>query len=235
MTTSKRGVLLALSAALVLYSCGLDGGSRGTGVSALVSGNVASVQSSAGLTPFRDRNSARFAHAGDLFGARQANAASPVQGITVTVEPQGGQSTTDSAGLFSVRGTFEGQLTLLFTRAQDAIRASITIDIPAGGALTLNNVRIYSASGTATADSENVDFLGDIVRVNCTSHTLLMISSQRRPGDTDTYTVRLDTSSLRDPLGDPVTCADLSNGQMAHVQGTVNADGSFGHALVVIE
>lgn len=235
MTMFKRGVLPALIAALFLYSCGLDGGSRGSGITSLAAGNVASVQTSTSTIPPHDQNSAWSAQAGDFIGARGANAASPVQGITVTVEPQDGQSITDSAGLFSVRGTFEGPLTLLFTRARDTIRASMTIDIPAGGALTLNNVRIDAARGSAAADSQNVDFLGDIVQVNCSSQTLLMIASHHGPGDTDTYTVRLDTSSLRDPLGDPVTCADLRNGQMAHVQGTVNADGTFGHALVVVD
>jgi hypothetical protein len=156
----------------------------------LAAGNVVSVQTSTDAVPLRDRNSARFAAPGDF-----SNTASTVQGITVTVQPNGGQSITDSAGLFSVRGAFEGTLTLRFTRAQDAIRASITIDLPAGGALTLNNVRIDATNGTATADSENVDFLGDIVGVNCTSQTLLMIASQHRAGDTDSYTVRLDTSS----------------------------------------
>jgi hypothetical protein len=61
-----------------------------------------------------------------------------------------------------------------------------------------------------------------------------MVASHHGPGDADTYTVRLDTSSVRDPLGDPVTCADVSPGWMARVQGTVNADGSFGHALIVV-
>jgi hypothetical protein len=236
VSNSKRGILLALIGALVLYSCGLDGGSRGTGITSLAQGNVASVQPSASVGPPRDRNSVRFAQSGDFLRTLgEASAASTVQGITVTVEPQGGQSATDSAGLFSVRGSFEGQLTLLFTRPQDAIRASIEINIPAGGALTLNNVRISTASGIAMVDSENVDFLGNIVGVNCTSQTLILIASQHAPSDTDTYTVRLDTSSLRDPQSKPVSCADLRNGQMAHVQGTVNADGSFGHALVVVD
>jgi len=235
VTGWKQGVALALIAALVLYSCGLDGGSRGTGITALAAGNVASVQTSAGVGPPRDSNSARLAKPGDFVPTPQASAASPVQGITVTVEPHAGQGTTDSAGMFSVRGSFEGQLTLLFTRSQDAIRASIAINIPAGGALTVNNVRINSASGTATADSEHVDFLGNIVGANCTSQTLILIASLHAPSDTETYTVRLATSSLRDPQGRPVSCADLRNGQRVRVQGTVNADGSFGHALVVVQ
>ena len=235
MTMFKRGVLLASIAALVLYSCGLDGGSRGTGVSALVSGNVASVQTSSGAVSLRDRNSAPFANPVNLFHPRGADAASPVQGITVTVEGNSIPGATDSAGLFSVRGPFDGPVTVLFTRAQDALRATMMIDIPAGGALTLNDVRINGATGMATADSQDVDFLGDIVQINCTSQTLVMISSRHLPGDAYTYTVRLDTSSVVDLQGHPLTCADLRNGQLAHLQGTVNADGTFGHALIVVD
>jgi hypothetical protein len=47
--------------------------------------------------------------------------------------------------------------------------------------------------------------------------------------------VLLNTSSLVDSLGNPVSCSQLSNGQLAHVQGTVNDDNTFGDAVIVIE
>ncbi len=226
MRTSKRRALLALIAALVLCSCGLDGGSRGTGITSTAQGNVASVQMSTRVGPqLRDFSL--------LPG--EANAASPVEGITVTVEEVGAQTTTDAAGLFSLHGNFEGHLTLLFTRLEDAIRARTAINIPAGGTLTLNDVRIDTARGTATTDSEDVDFIGQITEIDCASQTLILVASRHAPSDTDTYTLRLDTSSLRDPQGNQLSCAELRNGQLAHVHGTVNADGSFGHAQVVVE
>jgi hypothetical protein len=236
VTTSKATARLALIAAFFLCSCGLDGGSRGTGITSTVLGNVVSVQMSASVWPHRDRNSAQFAHLGHFVRRlREASTAGQVEGITVTVEQSGAQGITDSAGSFSVRGKFEGRLTLLFTRPEGAIRAHTAINLPAGGTLTLNNVRIDNAHGVASADSEDVDFLGQIVQIDCAAQNLILVASRRAPSDSDSYTLRLDTSTLLDPQGNPVSCDDLRNGQTAHVQGTVNADGSFGHAVVVIE
>ena len=206
MTRLKRSALLALIAVLALYSCGLDGGSRGTGITSFAQGNVASVNMST----------------------------SALEGITVTVENRGAQGVTSSKGLFLVSGIFEGRLDLLFTRSKDAIRAHTVINLPAGGTLTLNNVRIDNAHGVATPDSEDVDFDAQIIRIDCPAQNLFVVASQHAPTDTDSYVLRLDTSSLRDPKGHPISCAQLRDGQMADVQGTVNTDGSFGHALIVV-
>ena len=62
-----------------------------------------------------------------------------------------------------------------------------------------------------------------------------MLAAKRPPKDTDVYAVQLNTSSLEDSQGNPVACSEVRSGQVAHVQGTVNPDNSFGHAKIVIE
>ena len=101
--------------------------------------------------------------------------------------------------------------------------------------MTLNGVHINNTTPTATVDSATIDFVGQITTIDCVGQTLTMLAARRPPGDTDTYTVLLNTSSLVDSLGNPVGCSQLSDGQFAHIQGTVNDDDTFGHAVIVIE
>jgi len=234
VTTSKRRARLALIVVLILHACGLGGGSRGTGITSIAEGNVAAVLAASSGAP-ADRDAGRFAQLGRSVPAGQDRAAvGDLQGITVTVETTSQHSVTDSEGSFLVRGQFESALTLLFTRPADAIHATMAIDIPAGGTLTLHDVTIDNPNGVARAASREVDFTGQMVKINCAAQNLVMLSSQRTPGDKDEYIVRLDTSTLRDPAGDPVSCSALSVGQLAHVHGMVNADGSFGDAQVIV-
>jgi hypothetical protein len=65
-------------------------------------------------------------------------------------------------------------------------------------------VTIDLTSDTAVADSEGVDFVGEITRVDCAGQTLTMLSANRPPGDMDLYLLRLDTSSVVDSKGNPV-------------------------------
>jgi hypothetical protein len=203
----KRWVWLGLTAALVVGACGADGGSRGTGISALVAGNVTAVQ----------------------------NANPSIAGITVTLAPGGGSATTSSSGTFNLRGPFYGRITVNFTRPSDAVSANTSVNLPAGGTLTLNNIQIDNAQGTATAESEDVSFNSKIVAVDCPGQTLTLLSNPNPPDDTDTYTLRLDTSTVRDQEGNTLSCNQLSTGESAQVQGMVNPDGTFGQALVTIE
>jgi hypothetical protein len=211
MSMLRRMLPLAWVVLAAIYSCGtFDGGSRGTGITSTVHGNVVAVQNPGG-------------------------ASDQLQGIRVTVQGRGAQTVTDSTGLFSAQGRFEGQITLLFTRRADRIRARIATDVPAGGTLTLNGIRVDTSSHTAVADSVEVDFLGEITQIDCMGQTLLMVPAQHSAKDTDTYTLMLGSSSLLDSRGNPVSCSELQTGQIGHVQATVNPDGSFDQAQVVLE
>jgi hypothetical protein len=232
VTASKLKTRIALIALLMLQACGLGGGSRGSGITSIADGNVAAiVTASAGAD--RQWNLARFTQ--PRGSASAASTAIPLAGIVVSVEPGGQSNLTDAAGSFLVFGNFEAQLTLLFSRPADGIQASIPIDIPAGGTLTLHDVTIDSASGTATPTSQEVDFTGQMIQVNCAAQNLVFVSIHRTTGDTDSYTVQLATSSIVDPAGKPVACTALSNGDIAHIHGFVNPDGSYGNASVTVQ
>ena len=101
--------------------------------------------------------------------------------------------------------------------------------------MTLNGVHIDSTTATATVDSASIDFVGQITQIDCVGQSLTMLPAKRPPGDTDTYMVLLNTSSLVDSLGNPVACSQLSNGEFAHIQGIVNEDNTFGDAVIVIQ
>jgi hypothetical protein len=196
---------------IFVCSCGaIDGGSRGTGITSSLQGIVASVQTA-------------------------SNPESSVGDLAVGVQHRGVRAKTNSAGAFLAQGSFHGHVTIVFARRTDKVRALLPVYLPSGGTMTLNGVHIDNISGTVTVDSQAIDFVGEITQVDCAGQTLTMLAAKRPPGDNDTYTVLLNTSSLVDSLGNPVSCSQLSNGRFAHVQGVVNADSSFGDALIVIE
>jgi hypothetical protein len=211
MSTLRRIRQLAIVGLIFVYSCGaIDGGSRGTGITSTVQGIVASVQTS-------------------------SNPESSVEGLEVVVQHHGVHAITNSAGAFVAQGSFDAHVTILFRRQTDHVRARLPVYIPSAGTMTLNGVHIDNTTGTATVDSATIDFVGEITQIDCAGQTLTMLPAKRPPGDTDTYTVLLNGSSLVDSQGNPVSCSQLSNGQFAHVQGTVNDDNTFGDALLVIE
>ena len=211
MSTFRRFRQLTVFGLIFVYSCGaIDGGSRGTGITSTLQGTVASVQTA-------------------------SNPESTVEGLSVLVQHHSAHATTDSGGEFVLQGSFDGHVTALFRRSKDKVRASLPIYLPSAGTMTLNGVRIDSTTATATVDSATIDFVGQITQIDCVGETLTMLPAKRPPGDTDTYTVLLNASSLVDSLGNPVACSQLSNGEFAHIQGTVNEDNSFGGALIVIQ
>jgi hypothetical protein len=228
----KRALLLPCILMLGCSSCAMDGGSRGSGIST-TQGNVDSVEMAAMLTPHRGSAETLLAALRrSLWMESVASARTEFEGIVVTVEGTSATGETDANGVFSIRGDFEGQLSLLFQRADDGLSARIAVNIPAGGTLTLNNVRIDNPSGQAMAESQAVDFEGLITQIDCSGDTLTMVSTQRSPTDTDTYTVRPNTSSLEDARGDPIDCQSLQDGQQVHVTGSVNEDGTIGGGVV---
>lgn len=226
----KRTALLPI--VLAVASCAVDGGSRGSGI-ATAQGNVDNVQTAGVRAPHPGRFEAiRVALEHFLRIEEVASARAALEGIQVTVEGSGATDTTDANGLFFVQGSFEGPVSLLFERADDGLSARVAVNIPAGGTLTLNNVRIDNSRGQATAQSRGVDFEGRITSTDCTGETITLVSSRRSALDADTYTVRLDTSVLKDRRGNLINCQDLRVGARTRVTGSVNDDGTFGDAVV---
>jgi hypothetical protein len=204
-----RWKLVKLLPILALWACA-EGGSRGSGISTTVEGNVVDA-------PF--------------VGSTQT----AIEGIRVTVEGTSAQGQTDANGDFNVRGTFDGQVSLVFQLPGDGGLARIAINVPAAGTLTLNNVRLDTERGVAIPATQDVAFEGIIAQTNCQAQILILVSVHDTPEDPDQYMLRLDTSSLQDSQGHPLTCEDLRGGESAFVQGTVNPDGTFGHATVEVD
>jgi hypothetical protein len=96
-------------------------------------------------------------------------------------------------------------------------------------------VRLDERNGEATARSLDVVFDGLVADTRCATGDVHLVSPHRSPTDTDVYTVRLDTSSLHDPRDAPVACESLVEGDHLRLDGTVNDDGTFGHADIVRE
>jgi hypothetical protein len=223
-----------LSGCLVLLMAGCDGGSRGSGITT-AQGNVESVQAArrGGGSAAKRTALARLRAPLPVFATAHAQA--DVEGIRVFVEGTSVADETDADGSFVLRGEFDGIVTIRFQRAADAASAAIAVNAPAGGTLTLNDVRIDERSGEATAQTQSVGFDGLVSDASCSTQTVYMVSRQRSPTDTDVYTVRLDTSSLHDARGTAVPCESLVEGDLLRLQGTVNDDGTFGNADIVRE
>jgi hypothetical protein len=219
-----------LSLVLALGAC--EGGSRGSGITT-VEGNVQSVQAALRHSPRRRSELAwltRF-----LAAERTADAQGALEEIRVSIEGSSIADDTDANGFFSLRGHFESYVVVRFERSADGASAQMTVNVPAAGTLTLNDVTLDDRSGQATAQSSDVAFEGVLTTADCPGELLSMVSSQRSPTDTDVYVVRLDTSSLHQPNGTPVACSDLTTGQTLQVAGIVNPDGTFGNCDIVVE
>ncbi len=228
----RRALLLPCILMLGCCSCAMDGGSRGSGI-ATAQGNVDSVQMAALLMPHRGRAKTLLAVLRRSFRMESvASARTELEGIVVTLEGTSATGETDANGVFSFDGDFEGQLSLLFQRADDGLSARTAVNIPAGGTLTLNNVRIDNPSGQAIPESQTVDFEGSLTQIDCSGDALTLVSTHKSPTDTDTYTVRPNTSSLEDARGDPIGCQSLRDGERVHVTGSVNEDGTIGGGVV---
>lgn len=232
----KWGWSALLPLVLALGSCSLDGGSRGSGISTAVDGNVASVDAVASSLPLVIETRSQFTRVRDFLAIEAiARARTAVEGIHVLIEGTDAQRETDANGRFSIRGNFEGAVNLVFQLPNGGGTARLAINAPAAGRLTLDDIHVNSATGAASAATQHVLFDGIVTHVDCQGQILTLVSIAQSPTDTDRYMVRLDTSSVRDAHGNRLTCSDLQTGARAMIQGVVNADGTFGDAAIQLE
>ncbi|HVM95408.1 MAG TPA: hypothetical protein VMT89_03415 [Candidatus Acidoferrales bacterium] len=215
MIRKTTAVLAILS---VLAGCAEEGGSRGSGVSTAIEGNLVRIESASNSS------------------AVLARVSSSVAGVEVAVEGSSAKGTTDAAGHFSLHGYFYGPIEVIFSRSSDGLLARLAVKIPAGGTLTLADVSVDASQQQAVAASQEIQCEAKITATSCSSETLTMASAFQGSGaESEDYVVHLDTSTVRDAAGHPVSCADLSVGQRAMVQASVEADGSFRNATIEIE
>ncbi len=203
----------------LLAACSSEGGSRGSGISTLIRGNVASIQTADLRAPLMPPQPA-------------ADASTPLVGIQVVVNGTDLHGETDASGNFTVQGDFDGTFNLLFQRSADGLNASMPVTVPAGGALTLVNVAIDHA--VATAETQQADFDAIIVTVDCTGPSITMKSVQQSPTDPDQYEMDLTNSTLQDSHGNTLACTALRSGQEVMVHQAEATNGVFGGGIVQV-
>ncbi len=223
---------IALALALVGALAGCDGGSRGSGITT-AEGNVESVQTALHAPAAATRLGRLASLWRWLAPERTAEADAGLGGIRVLVEGTMVEDETDGDGSFSLRGDFEGDVVIRFEVPASGMSARIPVNAPAGGVLTLESVHLDTTSGAATAETQSVVFDALVAGADCVASTLDLVSRHRNATDTDVYAVRLQDSSIREIDGTPLSCPDLHEGDAVDVRGSVNDDGTFGHAEIV--
>jgi len=219
----KWNAVALLPVLVALSAC--EGGTRGSGISAFLLGNVQSVQSAGEAQGSTAQRS----------GLVDASTGSALAGIRVAIEGTRIGATTDANGNFSMRGNFEGMITVTFEVPSGGGQAVIALNVPAGGTLTLNDVTVDASTGDAVPASQQVEFDAEISGVDCPMETAALISRHHVANDNDVYVLRLDTSTIYNQDGAVVGCDALHVGEWAFVQGLVNPDGTFGNATVDLE
>jgi hypothetical protein len=161
-----------------------------------------------------------------------AQADSGVSGVRVSIEDTSFTDVTDEVGSFRLRGDFSGDAVIRFEPPGGGV-ARIAVNAPAGGTLTLEQVRVDTAAGTAEPARQTVVFEGTVLSADCAASRLELVSRDGGPADTDIYVVTLDGSTLRDADGTTLSCSALRVGDALDVRAVVQADGTFGDAELV--
>jgi hypothetical protein len=228
-----KRILRPLGVSLLLVVTGCDGGSSGTGIGTTALGNVASVSTALR----RSSDGARPTAIARLFAGLglegEALALGTLESIRVSIEGTTLSTQTDAAGQFLLRGNFAGPAAMVFDLPEGG-QASLVVVVPRGGELTLSNVHIDARTGRATTDTQRVRFGGLVDGTDCPRDSASMVS-RATPNDGNTYTVLLDSATVRDQNGNSLTCASLSAGQSADVDGEVRADGNVQARSVEVE
>jgi uncharacterized membrane protein YgcG len=235
MNPKSTGLALAIVLAFGAAAC--DGGSSGTGITGITTaqGNVAGSSSALRVTPASRRPATMLARIlGLLRFESEASARGSLEGIRVTIEGTSIETRTDAAGLFSLRGDFAGPVGMLFELPEGGSSARLVITVPRGGQVTVTNVQVDTQSGEATADTQRVRFDGLVNGTNCSQQAATVVSRET-PNDGNTYSVDLASASVRDSVGNPLDCANLTSGDSVGVDGEVAGDGQVDANVVEVD
>ncbi|MBI2963840.1 MAG: hypothetical protein HYY35_08810 [Deltaproteobacteria bacterium] len=198
-------VLLAL-----VLAAGCGGGSGGRAPT-VVSGNVRSAVAAATAARGLERlwRMVRAWWSGE--------AVAQVPGIAVAIEGTSNSASTDERGFFRLEGNQFGPAVLHFSGSGTDARYPLTL--PSGGEVDLVNVDLSGSE--ITVGEHRIHFEGPITGIDCRAALLQVLS-----GEQVAFRVRLQpATSIVDPNGASIGCADLVIGRSADVQGTVNDNG----------
>lgn len=222
--------LMLLGLAAMLGACGsIDGGSSGTGITT-TEGNVLQVVTDAAAA-LSSASSAPGAGAG--LGMAMTEAPASLAGIEVAIEGTASSATTDEAGSFQIRGRFPAVFTVVFSRTDVGTLGRVTVTIPGGGTLTLNDVTIATGQQSATPASQDAVFHCTVAQTDCAGGTMSFVNAGANYAEGQ-YVLELAGSSLQNPMGAAVACADLQPGDYASVRGQAFPDLTFGNAVVTV-
>ena len=221
-------LLCGMAAGLLalLASCAGGGGSTGTGITT-AQGTIASTDTASRPASRRNGATVWVARIFELLGsARVANAITGAEGIRVTIEGTTLTAESAASGFFSLSGSFGGPVTLLFSGGDGRPPRRLDINVPTGGTLTLDRVRLDGPDDFARPDAQHLDFDGVVAAANCSSGSLSMVSNAT-PDDGNSYPVDVGGAALRDSDGNAIECGDLASGDVLNVQGDVRNDGGI--------
>jgi hypothetical protein len=191
MRNEFQRVILCAVLAMIL-GCAADGGSTGTGISAIVSGNVVQVDSS-------------------------QDGANDLPAVHVSIdEVPGVEATTDEEGTFELSGDFAGSLTLRFSTADLSVTQAI--DVPAGSVIVLEDITVRRPAvriGTA----RQLGFFGTVALVDCAAGEVVVDDRGASPRQ---FLVRLsnDTAIIRGD-GGTAECTEIGAGDEIAVEGAI--------------
>jgi hypothetical protein len=74
-----------------------------------------------------------------------------------------------------------------------------------------------------------------VVALDCAGGRVTLASTQRDPGETDTYVLVLQSSALGDREHQPRMCIDLHLDDRLAIDGFFAADGTIGNADAILE
>lgn len=195
-----RGWLPVLVAAALLGCAIDDGGVGGTGIS-VIEGNVANGGAALiSVSVAEDRG-----------------------GIAVRVRGTPVETLTAADGFFRLEGEFSGFTTLEFVEP-DATVNSMDLDVPAGGDVTLVNVRFDRVHRLAFSERIDVDFEAIAVEDAQCDGAAGLLRVTDRSGAANPFLLRITASTKLEEDDQPTAapgCTDLTDGRILRVRGTL--------------
>jgi hypothetical protein len=162
-----------------------------------------------------------------------AHAGPALDGIRVSVEGFDPSTETDSGGSFTLSGGFSGPSIVHFDREDDGLEARMTVNVPKGGVLSLRDLTLDATRGVASPGAQDLSFDGIIADKDCLQRRLELTSLFAPQGER--FLVELEGSTISAGSGRRRYCMNLRSGDGAHVEGTVQPNGTISDASLIVD
>jgi len=162
-----------------------------------------------------------------------AHAGVALEGIRVSVEGFDPSTETDPDGSFLLSGEFSGPSVVHFEREDDGLDVRTTVNVPKGGVLSLRDLTLDATRGVASPGTQGLSFDGVIADKDCLQRRLELTSLFAPQGER--FLVELEGSTISDGSGERRYCRNLLRGDGAHVEGTVQPNGTINDATMIVD